>query len=150
MLLAGVLGIQLGGFPHHDRQFKGVLGQLQLARFDPGQVQDVAEQGLQRLARGLHQIQHLALIRRQIGLGQSLRQADYAVQGRADLVAHIGQELRLGDIGRLGGVARLGQSFGVAFQVGDVVADDHGAAFGRPAVLNAQPAPAADLLLDVG
>ncbi|MNS64489.1 hypothetical protein D3C72_976200 [compost metagenome] len=55
-------------------------------------------------------------------------------------MAHIGQELALGAVGGVGGVARLGQGLGVALQVGDVGADSDGAAFGGPAVLNPLPA----------
>jgi hypothetical protein len=43
------------------------------------------------------------------GIGQGLGHADDAVQGRADLVAHIGQELALGAVGLLGRIAGVGQ-----------------------------------------
>ena len=43
-----------------------------------------------------------ALLRRQVGVQQQPDHADDAVHGRADLVAHVGQELALGDVGRLG------------------------------------------------
>ncbi|MNJ40500.1 hypothetical protein D3C77_353970 [compost metagenome] len=57
-------------------------------------------------------------------------------------MAHIGQEAALGAVGGVGGVARLGQGLGVAFQVGDVRADGDDAAPGGRAVLDSQPAVA--------
>ena len=149
MLLARVLRIELSRLAHDRRQFEGVFGQFQLARFDARQIQDVAEQRLQRLSRRLHQIQHLTLFSRQIGLGQGLGQADHTIQRRADLMAHVGQKLALGDIGGLGRVTRFGQGLGVALQIGDVVADRDGSALGCAAILNTQPTPAGDLLLAV-
>ena len=47
--------------------------------------------------------------RRQVGVEGQLGHADDAVHGRADLVAHVGQELALGPVGGLGGVLGLAQ-----------------------------------------
>ena len=87
-----------------------LLGQLQLAGLDLGEVEHVVEHRQQLLARLADHAQPLALRRRRrsprchhLGHGQ------HAVQRRADLVAHVGQELRLGDVGRVGRVARLHQ-----------------------------------------
>ncbi|MNX80341.1 hypothetical protein D3C86_1119990 [compost metagenome] len=85
----------------------------------------------------MDQLQHFALLFIQVGAGQGLGHADDAVQGGADLMAHIGQELALGAVGGVGGVARFGQGLGVALQVGDVGADGDGALFSRSAILHA-------------
>ena len=86
-----------------------VLGEIefqplegQLARFDLGQVEDVVDQSPQGLRRGLDDIQGLAEIGGEVGGEEQLRHADHAVQGSADLVAHVGQELALGAARRLG------------------------------------------------
>ena len=60
----------------------------------------------QRLARALERLGVLALLRRQLGLEQQRRHAEHAVHRRADLVAHVGQELALGHRGRFGLDAR--------------------------------------------
>ncbi len=52
----------------------------------------------------------LALVWRQLGVEQQLGHAEHAVHRRADLVAHVGEELRFGAVGSL----RLaGQSLGL-------------------------------------
>ncbi|MNS45936.1 hypothetical protein D3C72_784170 [compost metagenome] len=141
-LVAGGGGVELGRFLDGAGQVVGFVAQLQPARFDARQIEDVTEQGLERAAGRVDQVQHLALTLVQIGAGQGLGHADDAVQGRANLVAHIGQELALGAVGGVGGVSGFGQGLGVALQVGDVGADSDGALFGGAAVLNPQPAVA--------
>ena len=129
---------------------EGVAGQFETARLDAGEVQNVAEQNLKRVAGRVDQLQHLFLLRRQGRFRQRLRHADDAVQGRADLMAHIGEELALGAVGRLGHVARLGEGAGVILQVGDVRADRDDAAGGGAAVGDTKPAVAGDALFDGG
>ncbi len=68
--------------------------------------------------------ERFALLGRQFGVEQQFRHADDAVHRRADFVAHIGEELAFGAVGRLGRVAGLlERQFGV-LAVGDVVQDD--------------------------
>ena len=50
-----------------------------------------------------------ALLHAQLRVDQQARHADDAVHGRADFVAHVGQELALGLGGTQGGVARAGE-----------------------------------------
>ena len=45
------------------------------------------------------------LLRVEVGLGQQFGHAEHAVHRRADLVAHIGQEFRLGAVGEHGACA---------------------------------------------
>ncbi len=54
--------------------------------------------------RGLHQVEVLALLGRQLGVQRQFRHPDDAVHRRPDLVAHVGQELALRAVGRLGRV----------------------------------------------
>uniref|UniRef100_A0A0N4ZCW1 Flagellar hook-associated protein 1 n=1 Tax=Parastrongyloides trichosuri TaxID=131310 RepID=A0A0N4ZCW1_PARTI len=139
-------GVEQGGFFDDAGQIEGFLLQVQPSGLDPGQVENVAEQGLQGAAGRLDQVQHLMLGGAQFRSRQRLGHADDAVQRRADLVAHIGQEAALGAIGGFGGVASLGQSFGAADHVGDVRTDGDQTAAGGATVLDTQPA-IADLKL---
>ena len=70
--------------------------------FDLGDVENVIDDGEQRLARGSNQLQTFALLRGELRLQRNLRQADDRVHRRANLVAHVGQELGLCPIGLLG------------------------------------------------
>ncbi len=88
-----------------------MVGQFQLAGFDLRQVQHVVEHRQQLLAGLAHDHQPLALFLGQFAALHDLGHGQHAVQRGADLVAHIGQELRLGDVGRVGGVAGLHQVF---------------------------------------
>ena len=76
--------------------------QLELARLDLGEVEDVVDDRQQRLAARAHGLGVAPLLLVQLGVQQQPGHADDAVHGRADLVAHVGQELALGDVGRLG------------------------------------------------
>jgi hypothetical protein len=69
--------------------------QVQAARLDPGEVEDVVDHRQQQVAGGLHQRQVLTLLVVQLGLEQQLGHAEHAVHRRPDLVAHVGHELRL-------------------------------------------------------
>ncbi len=97
--------------------------EFQLAGLDLGEVEDVVDDAQQVVAGGLHVVEITALLGVQARLQQQVRQADDGVQGRADLVAHVGQErgLRLGRIER-----HLPHALEFAFapaQVGDVHGD---------------------------
>ncbi len=83
------------------------------AGFDLGQVEDVVDQPEQVGARVVDGVGELDLLVGQIALGvlgQQLRQDQQAVQRRAQLVAHVGQELGL----VLGGQRQL---FGLFLQL---------------------------------
>ena len=85
------------------RRSKSSVLQLQLAGLDLGEVEDVVDDAEQRLAARAHgsrRSSRCSAVR--LGVQQQLGHADDAVHGRADLVAHVGQELALGDVGRLG------------------------------------------------
>ncbi len=69
--------------------------ELELAGLHLGEVEDVVDDRHQRLAGATHGLRESLLLRRQAGVEQQLRHADHAVHRRADLVAHVGQELGL-------------------------------------------------------
>ncbi len=86
---------------------EGLLVELQLAGLDLRKVQQVVEDRQQRLPRSADHVQALLLGGRKRVHGHDLGHAEDPVQRRADLVAHIGQELGLHDVGGVGSVARL-------------------------------------------
>ncbi len=74
-----------------DREGHGL--ELELARFDLREIQDVVEDRQQRLGGALDGRQALALLQIEIGIERQLGHADDAVHRRANLVAHVGEEL---------------------------------------------------------
>ncbi len=90
--------------------------QLHLAGLDLGDIEHVADHGQQVFAALLDRVDGGGLLLAgQVALLQQFGIAQYGVQRRAQFVAHIGQELRLGGGGGLGGGAGGGQ--GLAFLV---------------------------------
>jgi hypothetical protein len=71
-------------------------------RLDLGEVEDVVDDRQQRVGRRRGDRQELPLLRRELGVQRELEHAEHTVHRRPDLVAHVGQELALGSIGRLG------------------------------------------------
>ncbi len=108
-LAARVLGQQLDGVVDGVRQRELGLLQLELAGLDLRQVEDVVDDRQQLLAGGVHHRRVAALLVGQLGAEQQLGHPDHAVHRGAQLVAHVGEELRLqrGRLERL--VARRGQ-----------------------------------------
>jgi len=74
----------------------------QLAGIDLREVEDVVDDGEQRIARFDDDLGEGALARVELGLGQQLGHAEHAVHRRADLMAHIGEEFRFRTVGGLG------------------------------------------------
>ena len=83
--------------------------QIQLAGLDLRQVEDVVDDGQERLRRAERHAHPLALLLGQLLLEQQFEHAGHAVHRRADLVAHAGQELRLQPRALDGLFARLDQ-----------------------------------------
>ena len=80
-----------------DREL-GLL-QFQAPGLDLGEVQDVVDDGEQRFAALADGFGVIALVGGKPGIEEQPGHADDAVHGRADLVAHRGQEFRLGMVG---------------------------------------------------
>src|SRR5215203_3155804 len=84
--------------------------ELELARLDLGEIQDVVDDRKQALARAGDDLGVAPLPHRQIRRRQELGHDQHAVHRRADLVAHGGEELGLRDVGgfrRLLGLAQV-------------------------------------------
>ena len=90
----------------HFVEFEGVVLEHQLAGLDAGKVQDVVDQREQAATGGVDLAHVVALLGVEVAGQRQSRQADDRIHRRADLVAHVGEEARLG----LGGF--LGQSLG--------------------------------------
>ena len=78
--------------------------QLELARLDLREVEDVVDDVEERVGRRLHHLEILALLGVEVGVQQELRHPGDAVHGRPDLVAHVRDELALGPAGRFRGL----------------------------------------------
>ncbi len=153
-LLAGVGQDQVDRILQKRLKVEGVWIQLDLSGVQPGEVQHVIDDRQQGLAAHDDAADIAArLLRQPIHALQKAGEANDAGQGRADLVAHIGDELGLGDIGGVGGHPLAPQfvlhllALGDIPQHGDdadhrgaVVTDKRGAAF--------QPNPSAALAPD--
>ena len=89
----------------------------ELARLHLREVEDVVDDVEQRVGRLAQGVEMLALPGRQIGLAEQLGHPDDPVEGRADLVADVGEEDALGPVGAFGPVLRLAQLLRLAPQV---------------------------------
>ena len=81
--------------------------QFELARLDLGKVEDVVDDGKQLRGGLAHGFEQIALLRGQIGFQRQGCHADHAVHRRADLMAHVREELALGLAGGLGSHGHL-------------------------------------------
>ena len=121
-LLVGLRRQQLHHALHAlvDRQRGGI--EVQLVGLDLGEVEDLVDQGEQRARRALDGVGVGALLGGEVRIGQQRRHAEDAVHRRADLVAHGGQEARLGAVGGFRLLARLPQLGLRVPPLGDVAA----------------------------
>ena len=81
--------------------------EVEAAGLDLGEVEDVVDDPQQRRRRIAHRAQRLALLERERRALQHVDHAQDAVHRRADLVAHGGQEGRLGLVGAFGVALRV-------------------------------------------
>ena len=121
--------------------------QRQRAGFDLGEVEDVFDQGEQRRAGFLDGFDISALLGNELCFQQKARHAQHAVHGRADLVAHGGEEAGFGAAGRFRAIARFGQCVFHGFAFGDVAAhaldfDETSARVAQREIFPRDPAPA--------
>ena len=120
------LGLCLGGVERPDFIQQGLHihhadHQVGLPRLDLGQIQHVVHDGHQRTPGGLGLGHQLALLRRQLAGQHQVRDAQQRIEGRADLMAHVGQELALAFVGALGLFLGLLQLLFIAVPLGDVL-----------------------------
>ena len=77
-------------------QVKRLALQFELAGLDLREVENVVDDGEQGFAAGIDRLHVTVLLVGQRGFQQQAGHGDDAVHGGADLVAHVGQELRFG------------------------------------------------------
>ena len=98
-LLIGFERQRLQQVLHQRADREGNRLELELARLDLREVEDVVEDREQRLRRRLDRRQAIALLGRQLAVQRQLGHAEDAVHRRPDFVAHVGEELALGAAG---------------------------------------------------
>ncbi len=84
-----------GGFLDHVGQREVDRVELELARLDLREVQDVGDEHQERIARRGRGLRVGALLGVERSVHQEVRRSDDAVERRTDLVAHVREELRL-------------------------------------------------------
>src|SRR3989454_5007418 len=92
VLLAGPDREERGGGMDDFGQIERNRFELQMLGFDLRIVEDVVQDGEQRLRGRAHQLQRAALLDLQLRVQHQLDEAEHGVHGRADLVAHVGEE----------------------------------------------------------
>ena len=105
------------------RQIERPRLEIEPAGLDLGEIENFLDQRRQRLARGLHRLGIGRLLGRERGIEQQIGHADDAVERRANLVRHHGQEPRFGAAGGFRLVARLAERVLGGHPIGDVAAD---------------------------
>ncbi len=95
-------------------EIRGLNGQL--AGFDFREIENIVDEGEQGVGRTLDQAQAFALFGAEVGLKGQFGHTDDPVHGRADFVAHVGQEFALGPIGGFRGFFGDVQFYGVPIQ----------------------------------
>ena len=83
------------------------LLEFERAGLDLREVENLVDDGEQAVAALPDRLGEHRLLLGQVGVEQQAGHADHAVHRRADFVAHVGQEGRLGDVGRVGLLLRL-------------------------------------------
>jgi hypothetical protein len=101
-LRARLLPEQAGDILHHAFGREGHGFEIELARFNLRQIENVVDDGQQASARTGDDLGIAPMACGEISRGQHLRHHHHAVHRRADLVAHCGKEVRLRGVGALG------------------------------------------------
>ena len=88
-------------------QVKGALLQFQFAGFDFGKIENVIDEREQGFPAGADDLHLLMLLAGERGFQEQAGEANHPVEGRADLVAHGGEEIALRAAGLFGGAGHL-------------------------------------------
>ena len=96
---------------------KGDVLEVEFAGLDLGEVENVVDDLEQLLAGALRGLGQVALVVGERRFQQQLGHAQNAVHRRPDLVAHVGKELRLGDVGGFGSLLGAQQLGGLLAQL---------------------------------
>src|SRR3989442_8267782 len=88
-------GRELQRFLDAGHEIERRLLELELSRLDLREVEDLVDDRQQVLAAHPDRLGHLALLLVEAGVGHEVRHADDRVHRRPDLMAHVGQKVRL-------------------------------------------------------
>ena len=122
-LFGGVNGDLIGHVLQHIIQVEGDGFQLQLARFDLGEIENVIDDA-QQAVRGREDFAHIVLLfSGQFRLQCQVTEPNDGVHRRANFVAHAGQEITLGASGGLGGFFGGEEFLFQPLPLGDVLMD---------------------------
>ena len=127
------VGYQRLNMVEYAAERKIVVLQAKLSGFDFRKIENVVDDGHQVPAGLADFLEALDLLRRRPRV-QQMGKAQYRIHRRADLVAHVGQKLGLGQIGGFGGILRQRQLSGsigdqllqvlaIVFQLGALLGD---------------------------
>ena len=119
----GAGGVELHHALEQLREHKIARLHFHVARLDLGEVQDVVDDGQQRMRAGLDGVGQGELAGCERRLQEHRVDSDDPVERGADLVAHVGEELRLGAVGLLGFLLGPAHGFLRLFLDGDVSGD---------------------------
>ena len=97
---------QLDGLLDQRAECEWPRFEVEPARLDLGEIEDFLDQRIQRVAGGLHRLGVGRLFRQQRRIEQQFRHAEDAVERRANLVRHHGEEAAFGAVGGFRLVAR--------------------------------------------
>ena len=87
---------QIQRFLNASAQIKWTIFQVQFARFDFGEIEDVVNDREQRLATGAYHFHKIALIVLKLGLQQQTGHRDHPIHRGPYFMTHVGEKLRLG------------------------------------------------------
>ena len=85
-----------------SRKSSGWLFNFHFARFDFGKVQNVVDDGQERITAAADNVGIFALFVVELGIHEQAAHADDRVHGRANFMAHGGEERALGVVGLFG------------------------------------------------
>ena len=102
--MRGLRGQHVQSLFHDLAEAKIEMLDIELAGLDLRKVENLVDHGQQQIGRAAAD-RGITLLLRRIGRFQhQVEHADHAVEGRAKLVAHVGQEFALRAISRFGGL----------------------------------------------
>ena len=94
--------------------------EVELAGLDLRKIEDVVDDGQQRIGRGGHQAERLPLFRGEFRAQQQVGESDDAVHGRSNFMTHVREEFALRTTGRLRRLAGGTQFLLDSLAIGDV------------------------------
>ncbi len=129
---SGGFGKEVGDVVEAVAHGAGAGDDLEAARLDFGEVEDVGYEAFEGVAAALDGLDVGELVGAEGGAAQEAGKAYDAVDGGANLMADDGEEFAFGPVGGLGGLLGFAQGDFGLFAHGDVVA--HGLVFDQLAV----------------